>query len=98
MTPPAEFPGPRLLGDFLDRNDIGKEAAAEALRVTRVTLWSWLNGQSAPSKRCREDIALWTKGEVPETSWPPLADRRKRHAAVKPFEPNSNSGTGKDAA
>lgn len=91
--PTGHHPGPDLLGAFIERNGLGKGQAAAALGVTRVTLWAWLNRESAPSDRCRKDIATWTKGEVAETAWPPLIDRRKRHAVVKPFAAAKPKGT-----
>jgi hypothetical protein len=83
----AEFPGPELFEGFLTAHDIKREAAGEALGVSRMTIWSWINRESVPSEQSRHDIGIWTNGAVPAESWPPSADRRKRVVEVAPFEP-----------
>lgn len=97
MSTEVTSPGPRLLVDFIGRHGITHKDAAAALGVSRVTLWSWLKGETSPAQKAREDIRTWTGGAVPETSWPPLTDRRKGGSAVKPFVPG-DTGPGKDAA
>ena len=64
-----------LLKDFLE----GKkhEDACRELRVSRQTLWSWLNGHSSPGEAAKLDIESYTDGAVPASSWP-VVDRRKK--------------------
>jgi transcriptional regulator with XRE-family HTH domain len=77
--------GAELLGAFLKTNAIGREVAARALGVTRVTVWSWLSRESTPSDVLQDAIATWTSDEVPKSSWP-STDRRKSPPVVVPFE------------
>lgn len=87
MSETVAYPGPDLLAAFIERHDIKVKDAARALGVTRATLWAWLNREGAPGKVNRAGIAVWTSGEVPESSWPPLERRRKQRADVIPFAP-----------
>jgi DNA-binding XRE family transcriptional regulator len=77
--------GAGLLKGFLSENGIGREDAAKALGVSRVTLWSWLAEDSSPSEVSRENIETWTDGAVPSGAWGPLLDRRKDRKKVRAF-------------
>jgi hypothetical protein len=82
--------GPELLKAFIDRNHVTRDACAKALKVTRTTLYYWLTDKTAPGEKSREDIAIWTNGEVPEASWGPSVDHRKAKATpVEPFAPDA---------
>jgi transcriptional regulator with XRE-family HTH domain len=79
--------GPNLLSDFLTLHEVTREQCAKHLKVTRTTLYYWLNGHTAPGAASRDDIALWTHGKVPPESWGPHADHRKKddRPGVEPF-------------
>lgn len=80
--------GAALLKGFLDRHKITYENAGEALKVTRVTIWSWINRKSTPLEASRQDIETWTAGDVPSDAWGGATDKRKRSGmVVTPFQP-----------
>lgn len=92
----AHHSGPELLQQFLDRNGIQRETAGEALGVTRVTIWSWLRGDTSPAAPARQDIETWTSGAVPADSWGPLRDARLGRKEVKPFSEREREDTETD--
>lgn len=83
--------GPDLLATFLTERQISQKDAAEALHVTRVTMWTWLNRKAVPSEIMRVDIETWTSGVVPRDAWGPLPDKRRQKDAppVEPYDPEA---------
>lgn len=79
--------GPGLLNDFLKDHEVSREQCAIALKVSRTALYYWLTGKTAPAAAARDDIAVWTGGNVPAEAWGPQADHRKKDdgASVEPF-------------
>lgn len=85
--------GPELLRAFLDDNEVSQNDAADALHVTRVTVWTWLNRRATPSEQLRLDIETWTSGKIPRAAWGPLPDKRRgKNPEVTPFEPDDSNG------
>lgn len=85
--------GPELLSAFLTDKDISREQCAKGLKVSRTALYYWLTGKTSPGGVAREDIAVWTHGQVPVDAWGPPADHRKKSDGdVEPFD----SGAGHD--
>lgn len=89
--------GAKLLDAFLDKHDISRVAAAEALGVSNPTVCEWAAGTKRPKAHHREAIAIWTRGEVPAESWAG-ADERKAVSGVTPFEPQPPPSSTESAA
>jgi len=68
----------QLLKKYLEESEgMTHEKFGAALRVSRQTVWSWLNGNSVPGEAAKLDIEEQTGGAVPASSWP-VVDRRKK--------------------
>jgi DNA-binding XRE family transcriptional regulator len=87
----TKYPSAGKLKAFLAKNHITQERAGEAIGVTRITMWSWIKGESLPSDQARTDIETWTGGEVKASGWPPIKDRRGSPGAIKPFKSGENA-------
>ena len=93
----ATFPGPGLLLTFVEKHGIKVKDACEALSISKVTFW--VHRKASPQGSSRRDIAIWTRGEVPEDSWGPLPDKRGGdRPLVEPFSPTDPGAPKGDAA
>ena len=67
----------KLLRDFLGEPGSGKHKKfASDVRVSRLSVWAWVNGRSVPGEALKVDIEKATGGAVPASAWP-VTDRRK---------------------
>ena len=81
VLPSKPISGRKLFCAFLKRNDITDLAAGKALQVSNVTVHDWKHGVKAPRETNRQNIEVWTHGEVPASAWP-----AHERADVAPFE------------
>lgn len=81
-------PGALDFAAFLERNQIAVAKAAEELGATRTVLYYWLRGTQRPRPEAREQIQIWTGGEVKADSW--FTESEKVSIGkTRPFEPHS---------
>lgn len=74
------------LGQFLERNDLRPQAAADALDVARPTVLAWIDGDKEPKHVHRKLIDLWTGGEVAYADWPSSREESRLFSAAVPFK------------
>lgn len=79
-------PAPLLLKAFLVRHGLTLREAGALMQIAHPTIYQWLTGFNVPKAHFRRRVAIWTRNEVPESSWL-TAEEASEADKVKPFKP-----------
>lgn len=81
--------GSALFRTFHERNGIAYRTSATALGVQHPATWQWAHSVTIPLEKYRDNIEIWTSGDVPAASW---KRKSEKDIKVRPFQPTGSEG------
>ena len=74
----TEFQGIHPLVLYTEKYQLSYRQLAELLKLSRQTIYNYIEHRNHPSQQIKEQIAFLTNQEVPLDSWPPGPSRKPR--------------------